>query len=64
MKYIDYCGWYKIVKHRNGTATAFHRLANLPSKVIKIGDYKSVKSAKIGLARYCGGMPRKINNSV
>lgn len=60
--YYDYCGWYRIVEHRDGTATMYHTLATNNQR-IKIGDYKNIKSAKRALSRYCGGMPKPSKKS-
>lgn len=54
--YKDGCGTYSIEEHRDGTATLRCRnSSNYNLDVNKI--YKTVKGAKIALARYCGGMP-------
>lgn len=59
--YRDECGDYRIVRHKDGSATAFHSFFSFGWHRRKIGDYKSVAGAKRGLSRYCGGMPERIN---
>lgn len=61
-KFYDYCGFYRIVEHRNGTATVYHKLIYGYGRV-KVGDYKSVNAAKRGLSKYCGGMPTPLDKN-
>ena len=57
--YKDFIGYYKIVTRRAGTATAYHLLTRY-GMTKRIGNYKTEKGARIGLARYCGGMPQEV----
>lgn len=55
--YKDYCGCYSISEHRDGTATLLCRDSYGRKTFQK--DYKSLQGAKIGLSRFCGGMPER-----
>lgn len=56
--YKDGCGTYSIEEHYDGTATLRCRnSSNCNLDVEK--PYKSVKGARIALAKYCGGMPQE-----
>lgn len=54
LKWRDYCGTYRIIKHRDGSATLVcrDRYGFLTHKK----KYISVRGAKIALGRFCGGM--------
>ncbi len=57
--YKDYCGTYSVTEHRDGTATL--RCRNCVTHTLDfIKTYKTVKGAKIALAKYCGGMPDEV----
>lgn len=58
LTYKDYCGTYRLIQHRDGTVTVLH---TYHGQNFNVGKYKSLKGAKIGLAKYCGGMPEKVN---
>ena len=62
LKYCDYFGTYRIIKHRNGTFTLVcrDRYGFLRYK----RNYKTELGAKRALSRYCGGMPDKIEKGV
>ena len=54
--YKDRYGTYSIEEHYDGTATLRCRNSSNGNLDVET-TYKSVKGAKIALARYCGGMP-------
>ena len=58
-KYKDFCGLYNIVEHSDGKCAVYH-FTN--GKSYRIKNYNSLKGARIGLARYCGGMPHRIDS--
>lgn len=58
LKYRDYFGTYRIIKHRNGTFSLVcrDRYGFLTHKKA----HKSENAAKRALSKFCGGMPEKI----
>lgn len=60
--YTDGWGFYSIAVHRDGTATLKCTSVTFfgMRKVWLNKKYKSLRRAKIALARYCGGMPDEV----
>lgn len=57
-RYKDEKGVYTLLEAVTGSTTLMHTLPNGLS--VFIGAYKTLKSAKRGLSRYCGKMPKEI----
>lgn len=57
LKYRDYYGTYRIIKHRNGTFSLIFRdrYGFLTFK----NTYKTELGAKRALSSFCGGMPER-----
>lgn len=59
IKYFrDCCGTYSIHIKRNKSAVVWHSYNGMLR--IKVGVYKNERGARIGLAKYCGGLPTEI----
>lgn len=56
--YKDCCGTYSITVFFNGKANL--KCCDCYGKKWHDKDYKTRRGAEIALARFCGGMPRKI----
>ncbi len=57
-RFRDSCGYYSILENKsNGRCLVYHYIYG---KKYKVGNYKTIKGARIGLARYCGGLPYKL----